>query len=71
MFVCVCGFGILKVTVVTLLRPAHLPQSVSNQSCSVKCTAPVISVCVSWCAHGCVLGVYACIAISCKFHVHL
>lgn len=30
-------------TVVALLRPAHLPQPVSNQSCSVKRTAPVIS----------------------------
>lgn len=42
-----CGFGRLKVTVITLLRPAHLSQSVSNQSCSVKRTAPVICECVS------------------------
>lgn len=42
----VCGFGRLKVTVITLRRPAHLPQSVSNQSCSVKHAASVIGVSV-------------------------
>lgn len=46
----VCGFGRLKVTVVTLLRPPHLPECVSNQSCSVKCTVAVIGGCVSWCS---------------------
>lgn len=60
--VCVyaCGFGRLKVTVVALLRPAHLPQSVSNQSCSVKRAAPVISECVSRRAR-------AHLALSCHF----
>ncbi len=60
--VCVyaCGFGRLKVTVVALLRPAHLPQSVSNQSCSVERAAPVISECVSRRAR-------ARLALSCHF----
>lgn len=46
---CVCVHvysGRLKVTVIALLRPAHLPQSVSNQSCSLKRAAPVITMCV-------------------------
>ena len=47
MCVCVhaCAFGRLKVTVAALLRPAHLPQSVNNQGCSMERTAPVIGEC--------------------------
>lgn len=44
--VCVCCFWRLKVTVITLPKPARLPQSVSNQSCSARRSAPVISECV-------------------------
>lgn len=48
---CAKGFGRLKVTLIALLRPAHLPQSVRNQSCSVKHTSLAISESI-WCAPG-------------------
>lgn len=51
--VCVyaCSFWRLKVTVIALLRPARLPQSVSIQSYSVRRDAPVICECVVAFAH--------------------
>lgn len=50
--VCVyaCSFRRLKVTDIALLSPARLPQSVSNQSYSVRRDAPVICECVIACA---------------------
>lgn len=50
-YVCAYGFGRLKVTLIALLRPAHLPQSVSNQSRSVKHTSLATSGSI-WCVLG-------------------
>lgn len=49
-FLCLfaCCFRRLKVTVIALLWPDHLPPSVIKQSCSGKRTAPVICECAPW-----------------------